>query len=118
MPQPAVPRVVPVRNAAANVRRLTDEIAAPLTGRWSLERVYVNDGSTDATESALSALKAERPWLRQVKHAAACGQSAAVHSGVVAARAPVIATLDGDGQNDPSFIPALLHTFEQGGAKM
>src|SRR5688572_23560478 len=117
-PQPAVSVVVPVRNEADNVRPLTDEIAAALNGRWNFEVIYVNDGSTDATESALSALKAERPWLRQVKHAASCGQSAAVHSGVVAARAPVIATLDGDGQNDPSFIPALLHTFEQGGAKM
>jgi dolichol-phosphate mannosyltransferase len=117
-PQPAVSVVVPVRNEADNVRPLTDEIAAALNGRWNFELIYVNDGSTDATESALSALKAERPWLRQVKHAVSCGQSAAVRSGVVAARAPVIATLDGDGQNDPSFIPALLHTFEQGGAKM
>ncbi len=117
-PQPAVSVVVPVRNEADNVRPLTDEIAAALNGRWNFELIYVNDGSTDATESALSALKAERPWLRQVKHAASCGQSAAVRSGVVAARAPVIATLDGDGQNDPSFIPALLHTFELGGAQM
>jgi dolichol-phosphate mannosyltransferase len=117
-PQPAVSVVVPVRNEADNVRPLTDEIAAALNGRCNFELIYVNDGSTDATESALSALKAERPWLRQVKHAVSCGQSAAVRSGVVAARAPVIATLDGDGQNDPSFIPALLHTFEQGGAKM
>ena len=61
------------------------------------------------------ALKAERPCLRQIKHAMSCGQSAAVRSGVAAARAPLIATLDGDGQNDPSFIPALLQAFEQGG---
>ena len=117
-PQPAVSVVVPVRNEADNVRPLTDEIAAALNGRWNFELIYVNDGSTDATESALNALKAERAWLRQIKHAVSCGQSAAVRSGVVAARAPVIATLDGDGQNDPSFIPALLHTFEQGGAQM
>src|SRR3954463_6813721 len=91
---PAVSVVVPLRNEADNVRPLTDEIAAALTGRWSFELVYVNDGSTDATESALNALKAERPWLRQIKHASSCGQSAAVHSGVIAARAPLIATLD------------------------
>jgi glycosyltransferase involved in cell wall biosynthesis len=115
---PAVSVVVPVRNEAENVRPLTDEIAAALSGRWSFELIYVNDGSTDATESALTALKSERPWLRQIKHAAACGQSAAVRSGVLAARAPVIATLDGDGQNDPSFVPALLHSFEQGGARI
>ena len=110
--------VVPLRNEADNVRPLTEEIAAALTGRWDFELVYVNDGSTDATENALNALKAGRPWLRQIKHASSCGQSAAVRSGVIAARAPLIATLDGDGQNDPSFIPALLQAFEQGPAKI
>ena len=117
-PQPAVSVVVPVRNEADNVRPLIDEIAAALTGRWSFELIYVNDGSTDATQDALDALKAERPWLRQIKHAASCGQSAAVRSGVIAARAPLVATLDGDGQNDPSFVPALLHAFEHGGARI
>lgn len=117
-PQPAVSVVVPVRNEADNVRLLADEIAAALDGRWSFELIYVNDGSTDGTEAALSTLKAERPWLRQIKHGSSCGQSAAVRSGVIAARAPVVATLDGDGQNDPSFIPALLHAFEQGGARI
>ena len=117
-PQPAVSVVAPVRNEADTVRPLTDEIAAALNGRWNFELIYVNDGSTDATESALNALKAERPWLRQIKHAASCGQSAAVRSGVIAARAPLVATLDGDGQNDPSFIPALLHALEQGGANI
>jgi glycosyltransferase involved in cell wall biosynthesis len=117
-PEPAISVVVPVRNEADNVGPLTDEIAAALNGRWNFELVYVNDGSTDATETTLSALKAERPWLRQVKHAASCGQSAAVRSGVAAARAPIIAMLDGDGQNDPTFIPALLAAFEQGGARI
>ena len=115
-PAPAVSVVVPVRNEAGNVALLTNEIAAALTGRWDFELIYVNDGSTDDTESALAALKAERPWLRQLKHATSCGQSAAVRSGVIAARAPLIATLDGDGQNDPSFIPALLQAYQQGGA--
>ena len=115
---PAVSVVVPVRNEADNVRPLTEEIAAALTGRWEFELIYVNDGSTDGTEAALSALKAERLWLRQIKHAASCGQSAAVLTGVSAARAPIVATLDGDGQNDPSFLPALLHALEQGGPKM
>jgi glycosyltransferase involved in cell wall biosynthesis len=115
---PAVSVVVPVRNEADNVGPLTDEISSVLSGRWSFELIYVNDGSTDGTEAALSALKAERPWLRQVKHAASCGQSAAVRSGVRAARAPVVVTLDGDGQNDPSFIPAMLGVLEQGGDKI
>jgi dolichol-phosphate mannosyltransferase len=117
-PEPAVSVVVPVRNEADNVRPLTDEIAAALNGRWSFELIYVNDGSTDGTEAALIALKAERPWLRQMKHAKSCGQSAAVRSGVAAARAPLVATLDGDGQNDPTFIPALLHAFEHGGVRI
>src|SRR5947209_8652903 len=117
-PQPAVSVVAPVRNEADTVRPLTDEIAAALNGRWNFELIYVNDGSTDAMESALNALKAEHPWVRQIKHASSCGQSAAVRSGVIAARAPLVATLDGDGQNDPSFIPALLHAFEQGGANI
>jgi dolichol-phosphate mannosyltransferase len=111
---PAVSVVVPVRNEAGNVRPLTDEIAAALNGRWDFEVIYVNDGSTDGTEAALNALKAERSWLRQIKHTTSCGQSAAVRSGVAAARGPIIATLDGDGQNDPSFLPALLHVLEQG----
>ena len=68
MPQPAVSVVVPVRNEADNVRPLTDEIAAVLDGRWSFELIFVNDGSTDGTEAALANLKAERPWLRQIKH--------------------------------------------------
>jgi len=111
---PAVSVVVPVRNEAENVGPLTDEIAAALSGRWIFELVFVNDGSTDGSEAALAALKAERPWLRQVKHDSSCGQSAAVRSGVAAARAPLVATLDGDGQNDPSFIPALLTALEHG----
>jgi len=115
---PAVSVVVPVRNEAENVGPLADEIAAALSGRWNFELIYVNDGSGDGTEAALNALKAERGWLRHVKHEESCGQSAAVRSGVAAARAPVIATLDGDGQNDPSFIPALLHALEQGGERI
>ena len=110
--------VVPVRNEAENVGPLADEIAAALTGRWPFEVVYVNDGSSDDTEAVLTDLIATRPWLRQIKHATSCGQSAAVRTGVAAARAPVIATLDGDGQNDPSFIPALLHALEAGAPRI
>jgi dolichol-phosphate mannosyltransferase len=117
-PQPAVSVVVPVRNEADNVGPLTDEIAAALSGRWNFELIFVNDGSTDGTEAALTALKAERPWLRQIKHASSCGQSAAVRSGVQAARGPLVITIDGDGQNDPSFMPALLQALEQGEANV
>src|SRR5262245_3538468 len=111
---PAVSVVVPVRNEAANVGPLAEEIAAPLAGHWTFEVIFVNDGSTDDTEATLVRLAREKPWLRQVRHAASCGQSAAVRTGVAAARAPLVATLDGDGQNDPAFIPALLRELEKG----
>ena len=78
--------------------------------------ITAEDPKQDAKGQAQQILACRR--LRQIKHAASCGQSAAVRSGVIAARAPLIATLDGDGQNDPSFIPALLHAFEQGGARI
>ena len=106
--------VVPVRNEAGNIAPLIAEIAVALGGRSRFEIIYVNDGSTDSTETELRALMAERPWLRQIKHASSCGQSAAVRSGVTHARAPVIVTLDGDGQNDPAFIPALLDALVAG----
>ena len=111
---PAVSVVVPVRNEAGNIAPLVDEISAALQGRWVFEVVYVNDGSSDGTEAELNRLKLVRPWLRQIKHARSCGQSAAVRTGAAAARAPIIVTLDGDGQNDPAFIPRLIEALQAG----
>jgi len=90
-PAPAVSVVVPVRNEADNVAPLADEIAAAMTGRWGFELLFVNDGSTDDTPLALGRLTAERPWVRHINHATSCGQSAAVRTGVAAARAPLVA---------------------------
>jgi dolichol-phosphate mannosyltransferase len=112
---PAVSVVVPLRNEAGNIGPLVAEIAAALAGR-TFEIVCVNDGSTDATEAELGREMGARPYLRQVKHAVSCGQSSAVRTGVAAARAPIVATLDGDGQNDPGFVPALVDALERGGA--
>jgi dolichol-phosphate mannosyltransferase len=112
---PAVSVVVPVHNEAENVPSLVDEIAAAFEGRGPFETVFVNDGSDDGTEAVLRGLAASRPWLRQMKHARSCGQSAAIRTGVLAARAPVIVTLDGDGQNDPAFIPKLLDALAASG---
>ena len=109
---PAVSVVVPVRNEAGNVAPLTAEIAAAL-GETRFEIVYVDDGSSDATAVELSKLRASRVWLRQITHAKSCGQSAAIRSGVLQARAPVVVTLDGDGQNDPAFLPALVAAIER-----
>ena len=116
--EPEVAVVVPVRNEAGNVAPLIGEIAAALTGRWAFEVIYVNDGSRDGTEAELIRLMASRPWLRQVRHAESCGQSAAVRTGVAAARAPLIATIDGDGQNDPAFIPPLVQALLDGAPKV
>jgi glycosyltransferase involved in cell wall biosynthesis len=114
----AVSIVVPVRNEAENVAPLIAEITAALDGRWRYEIIYVNDGSTDATgERLLSAMKG-RPNLRQVRHATSAGQSAAVRSGVRAAQGAIVATLDGDGQNNPAFLPALISAIEGGGERV
>jgi glycosyltransferase involved in cell wall biosynthesis len=115
---PAVSVVIPVRNEAGNIAPLVAEIAAALEGRWRYEVVYVNDGSSDATEAELRSLMTERPWLRQLRHAQSCGQSAALRSGVAAARAPVIVTLDGDGQNDPAFLPKLIEALQAGSPRV
>ncbi|MDO9412424.1 MAG: glycosyltransferase family 2 protein [Pseudolabrys sp.] len=115
---PAVAVVVPVRNETGNIAPLVAEIAAALEGQWPFEIIYVNDGSTDGTEAELQRLMALFPYLRRVRHVQSCGQSSAVRSGVTAARAPVIVTIDGDGQNDPAFIPAMLRTLEAGAPGM
>jgi dolichol-phosphate mannosyltransferase len=108
---PAVSIVVPVRNEADNIAPLVDEIAAALDKDLAFELIYVNDGSTDRTQAELTRLMASRPWLRQIRHEISCGQSAAVSSGVIHARAAIVVTLDGDGQNDPAFIPTLLEAM-------
>lgn len=116
--RPAVSIVVPVHNEAENIPLLVEEIATALAGREPFEAVFVNDGSTDGTEAVLARLKAGRPWLRQMKHARSCGQSAAIRTGVRAARAPIVVTLDGDGQNDPAFIPKLLDALLASGPEV
>lgn len=100
--------VIPVKNEAGNIAPLVAEIDAALGGAGiDYEIVYVDDGSDDATAAELAQQRAANPRLRVVTHAHSCGQSAAVRSGVRAARAAWIATLDGDGQNDPGDLPAL-----------
>src|SRR6202167_271734 len=114
---PEISVVVPVRNEAGNIAPLVAEIAAALAGR-AFEIVYVNDGSSDATEAELRGLMADRRWLRQIRHERSCGQSAAIRTGVAMAHGPVIVTLDGDGQNDPAFIPKLIAALQAGAPRV
>ncbi|HZH43167.1 MAG TPA: glycosyltransferase family 2 protein [Lysobacter sp.] len=100
--------VVPVFNEQDNVAPLVREIVAALRGVTAFEIVYVDDCSKDGTLAALQALKREVPELRVVRHLRQSGQSTAIRTGVKAARGAWVATLDGDGQNDPADIPRLL----------
>lgn len=100
--------VVPVRDESANVVPLVDEIHAALDAGYDYEIIYVDDGSSDDTLDVLRRLSSSDPRLRVLRHEQSCGQSTAVWNGVRAAQGEVIATLDGDGQNDPGDIPALV----------
>jgi dolichol-phosphate mannosyltransferase len=104
---PEISVVVPVCNEAENVEPLAREIHAAL-GQRAYEMIFVDDGSTDDTAANLRRLKSELPALRVLSHSFRSGQSAAVASGVRAARGAWVATLDGDGQNDPADIPKLI----------
>lgn len=111
---PALSVVVPVFNERDNVTPLIDEITAALRGRIDFEIVYVDDHSRDDTLAVLQALKARVPELRVLQHVQQSGQSTAIRTGVKAARGAWIATLDGDGQNDPADIPKLIAARDGG----
>jgi dolichol-phosphate mannosyltransferase len=108
MSTPDLSVVVPVFNEQDNVAPLINEVVAALRGRIPFEIVYVDDHSRDGTLAALQRLKQDVPELRVLHHVSQSGQSTAVRTGVKAARGAWIATLDGDGQNDPADIPKLL----------
>jgi dolichol-phosphate mannosyltransferase len=103
--------VVPVRDEEANIAPLIDEICSSLDGLLGYEIVYVDDGSSDKTWERLVEMSETLSHLRIVRHRKSFGQSTAIHTGVKWARSPLIATLDGDGQNDPADIPRLLEVF-------
>jgi dolichol-phosphate mannosyltransferase len=118
MTTPHLSVVVPVFNERDNVTPLVNEIVAALRGLVAFEIVYVDDHSRDDTLAVLQNLKATVPELRVLHHVNQSGQSTAVRSGVKAARGEWIATLDGDGQNDPADIPKLLEKREASPAEV
>ena len=109
--------VVPVRDEAENIEPLIAEIHAALDSGMAFEVVYVDDGSGDDTPARLASARRRYPRLRTLRHARSCGQSAAILTGVLAARGEWIATLDGDGQNDPADIPALWRRLGEDGGR-
>ena len=109
--------VVPAHNEAESVASLTDEIASAFIGK-SFEIIFVNDGSNDGTADALTNAGKRHPQLRIITHKHVCGQSVAIISGIRAARAATIITLDGDGQNVPADAPALIDLYLRSGSSL
>jgi dolichol-phosphate mannosyltransferase len=105
--------VVPVKNEEGNVELLIGEIEQALSNYSPIEIIYVDDGSTDGTLQILRTLMKQKPHLKVFKHVVSCGQSSAVRTGVRAASANLVATLDGDGQNNPAYLPELFKVLEQ-----
>lgn len=103
---PEVSVLVPVMNEAGNVRPLITEICDTFLGR-PFEIIYIDDGSTDETQAELRKCLSEIKELRVLRHKKQSGQSVAIRTGLLASRAPLIAVLDGDGQNIPADLPAL-----------
>jgi len=109
MAPPEISVVVPVKDETGNVTPLAREIGAALAGE-RYEMIFVDDGSTDTTVNELANLRPELP-IRIVAHSRNLGQSRAIRTGVRAAQAQTIVTLDGDGQNDPADVPRLIAAF-------
>ena len=105
---PAVSVVIPAKNEAENIGTLVEGILAACTPHAEVEVIVVDDGSTDGTAGAVRALRTRHPNVRLISHDRSGGQSAAVNSGVRAARSDVVCTLDGDGQNPPEELPKLF----------
>ncbi|WP_245884278.1 glycosyltransferase family 2 protein [Hartmannibacter diazotrophicus] len=106
--------VIPAKDEADNLAVLIPEILTALAGR-DHEVVVVDDGSSDRTGAMLAGMRAEGKPVRHIRHESPCGQSAAVRSGMLAASGDIVATIDGDGQNDPAYIPALVDALEAAG---
>lgn len=111
--------VIPAFNEAGNIGRLVEETYVTVPPDLIAEVIVVDDASADATGAEIKQLLAQGtlPSLRYLRHSMCSGQSAALRTGVLAATSPVIATMDGDGQNDPRDIPRLLERLAPPGGK-
>jgi len=105
---PEITLVIPALNEQENIAPLVDEIVAAVDGKVAFEVLFVDDGSTDGTLEEIRKAMRREPRVRAIKHDRRCGKSGATLSGVKAARAPLIVTLDADRQNDPADLPAIL----------
>ncbi len=115
MPNPEISIVIPCKNEARNLPVLLDEIGAAMAGR-SFEVIVVDDGSTDDTPSLLQREIAARPFmLRHIRHERSAGQSLSLRSGALAASGAIVATIDGDCQNDPKYLPVLVDALVDAG---
>lgn len=115
--EPRVSVIIPALNEAGNIGLLVDETFAAVPASMLREVIVVDDGSTDATSDEVRQRLAARPSLRLVRHAKPNGQSAAMRTGILAATGTIIATMDGDGQNDPRDIPRLVGKLGEPGTK-
>lgn len=111
---PLISIVVPVKNEADNLKTLITEIEQSCAKIGAFEIIYVDDGSTDGTSEMLIKLSQEKSHLRVLRHRISCGQSGAIRTGVNAASASIIATLDGDGQNNPIYLPEMYNIITHG----
>lgn len=109
--------VIPCKNEAENLAILIGEVHAAMAGR-DYEIVVVDDGSTDRTPEVLAELARSAGRLRHIRHDHSAGQSAAVRSGVFAAKGAIVVTMDGDGQNDPAYLPKLADALKAAGPKV
>jgi dolichol-phosphate mannosyltransferase len=105
--------IIPVYNERENIRQLIDEISTHMNGQVDYEIIVVDDASTDDTSAVLVKCRDEYRQLRVLSHRERCGQSTAIATGVEAAVAPWIVTMDGDGQNDPADVPRLYHAMQE-----
>ena len=115
---PVISVVIPAHNEEGNIGRLVDEVFAVLPAEMVGEVIVVDDASRDGTAAEVAALIPALPRLRLIRHARNAGQSAAVRTGVAAARHPLIATMDGDGQNPPADIARLVAAYDPAGPQL